>query len=294
LRKVNTFMYRMLNISFFFLIFVIPDQSVSAQSSAIKSSYLGFDRNLYPGDAAMVELRKTFSFTSYWLGPPPGEKENSWRGKRKFLRSQGFGFLALYRGRDSKELVTDLAATQKGFSDARAAIMAAKQEGFPSHTIIFLDVEEGGRLTPVYHAYLRAWGQELARTGFRPGVYCSAIPVKETSNTTITTADDIHADISNFAFWVYNDACPPSPGCNPRKNPPPPSRSGVSFAKVWQFAQSPRRKEFASGCPTNDQPGGNCYSPTDVAHKWFLDLDSASSPDPSSPIPSKNGIVSYR
>jgi hypothetical protein len=284
---------RLLNISFLFLLFFIPDHSVSAQSAAIKSSYLGFDRNLYPGDAAMIELRKTFSFTSYWLGPPPGEKENSWRGKHEFLRSRKFGFLVLYRGRDSKELPTDPVAIQKGLSDARSAVAAAKQEGFPLRTIIFLDVEEGGRLTPAYQAYLRAWGRELIRAGFRPGVYCSAIPVKEDSKT-ITTADDIHAAIPNFTFWVYNDACPPSPGCDQRKDPPPPASSGVAFAKVWQYAQSPKRREFASGCPANDQPGGNCYAPADAAHKWFLDLDSASSPDPSSPIPAKNRVVSYR
>lgn len=37
------------------------------------SSYLGFDLNEYPGDDALPALRKTFSFTGYWLSPPPGK-----------------------------------------------------------------------------------------------------------------------------------------------------------------------------------------------------------------------------
>src|SRR5207237_2815034 len=67
-------------------------------------AYLGFDRNDYPGDAALPILRKSFSFTGYWLGPPPGAKSNSWSGKRELLRSLGFGFLVLYTGPQSSEL----------------------------------------------------------------------------------------------------------------------------------------------------------------------------------------------
>src|SRR5947199_365180 len=109
------------------------------------NTYLGFDRNIYPGDEAMTELRKTFSYTSYWLSAPPGEKENTWRGKRSFLRSKGFGFLVLYRGRDSAELKTNSLATRQGVSDATSAIASAQREGFSPGTILFLDIEEGGR-----------------------------------------------------------------------------------------------------------------------------------------------------
>ncbi len=54
--------------------------------------YLGFDRNTYPGDSSLPILRKTFAHTSYWLSPPPGEKTNTWLGKRELLRSQGSAF----------------------------------------------------------------------------------------------------------------------------------------------------------------------------------------------------------
>jgi hypothetical protein len=254
--------------------------SVSADS---EHSYLGFDRNIYPGDAAIPILRKTFAFTSYWLSPPPGEKTNTWRGKRELLRSQGFGFLVLYLGRDSRELKNEAAAKEKGTQDAKDAAASAKAEGFPANAIVFLDVEEGGRLPASYHTYLRAWFDELTRAKYRPGIYCSGIPVKEGLGVTITTADDIRTNAAphEFVIWAFNDVCPPSPGCVFPQSPPLPKRSGIPNAAVWQLAQSPRRKERTSRCAKTYYRDGNCYAPGDTAHAWFLDVNSATSPDPS-------------
>jgi hypothetical protein len=142
-------------------------------------SYLGFDRNIYPGDDAMKLLRKDFAFTSYWLSAPPGEKTNTWAGKRELLRAQGFGFLVLYRGRDSSELKKDADAKSKGAHDAEETIAVAKAEHFSPGTILFLDIEEGGRLPETYHLYLATWSEVLTHAGYRAGVYCSGIPVKE-------------------------------------------------------------------------------------------------------------------
>lgn len=266
-----------------FLVSHTRSLDVHKLAAASKHSYLGFDLNHYPGDTAFPILRKTFTYTGYWLSPPPGEKTNSWFGKRELLRSQGFGFLVLYRGRDSRELKNEAGAIAKGNDDAKSAAAAAKAEGFSSGAIIFLDIEEGGRLPAAYHAYLRAWYDELTKAGFHPGVYCSGIPVKEGQGVTITTGADIRDNEAprDFAFWIYNDFCPPSPGCAFPQNPPPPSSSGIGYAAVWQFAQSPRRKEFTARCPAKYAPDGNCYPPNDTAHKWFLDVNSASSPDPS-------------
>jgi hypothetical protein len=248
-------------------------------------SYLGFDRNEYPGDEAMKTLRRDFAFTSFWLSPPPGDKtnKNTWTGKREFLRGQDFGFVVLYRGRDARELKNEAVAKQKGTLDARNAASSAKTEGFSAGTIIFLDIEDGGRLPATYHAYLRAFADELAGTKYRAGVYCSGIPVKEGAGVTITTAEDIRTSEAprEFTLWAYNDACPPSPGCVFPQEPPTPVASGISAAKVWQFAQSPRRKEFAAHCPPGYHTDGNCYAPSDTAHAWFLDVNSSSSPDPS-------------
>jgi hypothetical protein len=256
---------------------------IPAHESPSTPAYLGFDLNAYPGDAALPILRKTFSFGGYWLSAPPATKQNTWVGKRQLLLAQKFGFLLLYSGPQSNELKSASQTAGSGTADAAKAAATAKREGFPPHAIIFLDIEEGGRLPAKYHAYLRAWVDELARAGYRAGVYCSGMPANEGKGVTIITADDIRTNIGkrDLAYFVYNDACPPAPGCVVPHNPPPPSASGVSYAAVWQFAQSPRRKEFSARCAATYNADGNCYAPGDTAHAWFLDLNSATTPDPS-------------
>jgi len=253
-------------------------------SWALGRAYLGFDLNTYPGDDALPILRKTFSFAGYWLSPPPGARQNTWAGKRHLFLSQKFGFLLLYRGPQTRELKSSSQARNSATADAVSAAATAKREGFPSHAIIFLDIEEGGRLPTKYHVYLRAWVDVLARAGYRAGVYCSGMPVNEGNGVTIVTSDDIRNNLGKreLAYFVYNDACPPAPGCVVPHNPPSPSASGIPYAAIWQFAQSPRRKEFTARCAATYHVDGNCYTPGDSKHAWFLDLNSATTQDPSS------------
>jgi hypothetical protein len=254
-------------------------------STAEKGSpaYLGFDLNEYPGDIALPVLRKTFSFSSYWLGPPPGEKQTTWKGKRALLKSLGFGFVVLFNSRESRNLGNDADALQKGTLDAGTAAKSAEREGFPKGTIIFLDIEEGGRLPKEVHEYIRSWAEALQNASYRAGVYCSGIPVSEGRNSTITTIQDVQAHVGStqLVYWVYNLSCPPSPGCAFPATPPSPHQSGFPSAAVWQYAQSPRRTEFTAQCPANYDPDGNCYAPGDRTHQWFLDANVASSADPS-------------
>ena len=48
-------------------------------------------------------------------------------------------------------------------------VAAAKRERFPAGTIIFLDQEEGGRLTDGQLGYIRGWVQAVADGGYRAG-----------------------------------------------------------------------------------------------------------------------------
>ncbi len=247
-------------------------------ASQAQSSYLGFDRNDYPGDENLKVLRQTFSYSGYWLNNPPSAKANTWAGKRHALQSADFGFLVLFNGRLYKELKHNAAAT--GEADGRAAASIARREGFPSRTIIFLDIEEGGRMLAEQKAYIYAWVDAVSATGFGAGVYCSGIPAKEGKGS-IVTAEDIreNAQGRDISFWVTNDACPPSPGC--AVSPSAPSQSGIAFADVWQFAQSPRRKDFAAQCH-NYNSDGNCYPPgVDPASHLHVDVNTATSADPS-------------
>jgi hypothetical protein len=82
-------------------------------------------------------------------------------------------------------------------------------------------------------------------------------------------------------YWVANDVCPPSPGCSISPKPPRPSESGVEFADVWQYAQSPKRPQFAATCRNYNQDG-NCYPPAlPPALGLHVDLNTANSADPS-------------
>jgi Domain of unknown function (DUF1906) len=260
---------------------VATASSVSRAPAEEEGPFLGFDRNIYPGDDALPILRKTFAYAGFWVGPPPGEKINTWKGKREPMKSLGFGFAVLYRARALNEVKKDAAAKQKAVIDAKAAAEGAKAEGFAANTVIFLDIEDGGRLPPTFHGYLRAWADELSRAGYRPGVYCSAIPNKTDEN--IRTSDDIrdHMGGRELVYWVYNDVCPPAPGCVASKTPHV-RGGGVPYAAVWQYVQSPRRKEFTAKCAGTYNGDGNCYAPGDTARAWFLDLNSAKSADPSS------------
>jgi hypothetical protein len=254
-------------------------------AAQLSDSYLGFDRNTYPGDANLKVLHQTFSYTGYWLNHPPGEKTNSWTGHRAAVESAGFGFLVLFNGRLYADLKSVTRATKLGSSDAQAAASAASREGFPAHTIIFLDQEQGGRMLPEQKAYIYAWVDGVTAAGFRAGIYCSGIPASDDGN--IVTAEDIRQSAAGreIVFWAINDACPPAPGCafpiNPPAHPPSPAQSGVRFAEVWQFAQSPQRKDVAASC-ANYNRDGNCYPPGIAAAKQLhVDVNSATSPDPS-------------
>lgn len=265
-----------------------------AVSCLAQQSFLGFDRNQYPGDAALAGLRRSFRFTGYWLNNPPGTAQNTWTGKRQILKDHGFGFLLLFNGRSYAELKGRDAAAL-GAADGRAAIAAAARQGFPPHVVIFLDQEEGGRLLPQQADYIFAWAGAVWTAGARAGVYCSGIDVPEGAGIISTARDLVERQQKRYGpaastagrrqlrLWVANDQCPPSPGCAPTAQPPSAGfSSGDARAAVWQYALSPRRAQFSAACPPNAAPDGNCYAPA-MPHSpdTFVDLDVADAPDPS-------------
>jgi len=253
-------------------------------SPPAKAAYLGFDRNAYPGDANLKTLRQTFSFAGYWLNRPPSARTNTWIGKRKAIEDAGFGFLVLFNGRLYDDLKTVARAKTLGQSDAQAAVAAARREQFPEGTVIFLDQEQGGRMLAAQKAYIYTWVDGITRASFKAGVYCSGIAAPEDDGGSIVTADDIRQNAGGrkIMFWVTDDACPPAPGCAFPRKPPDPAESGIPYADVWQFAQSPKRKDVSAGCPANHNPDGNCYPPgMDPKQRLHVDVESATSPDPS-------------
>ena len=265
-----------------------------ASIGSAQSSYLGFDKNDYPGDEAMVKLRKTFRYTGYWLNNPPGLKRNPWVGKRPVIKEQGFGFLVLFNGRLSDQLQGRDAAALGRF-DGIAAVDSALREGFPKNVRIFLDQEQGGRLLRDQAAYVLSWVDAVRDRGARAGIYCSGIDVPDGSGK-INTAENIEqlereeksreAPNSDLALrlWVANDQCPPAPGCTETALQPSEAArlSDSSLIAVWQYAQSPRRGQYSSSCPRNAALDGNCYAPgLPPSRASLIDLDVSSSADPS-------------
>jgi hypothetical protein len=268
---------------------------MSAQSSqgAERTSFVGFDRNTYPGDARLAELHKHFAFIGFWLNNPPGEQQNTWSGHRPQLVAAGFGFAVLWNGRLDAEIKhSKLTPDALGEQDAADAIAAAQREGFPSGTIVFLDQEEGGRLLPEQSAYFFGFTEALAASPYRAGAYLSGQPSDDGpgnngKRATITTAQDVRQAIAakhlhDVALWVAQDACPPAPGCTVATSAVQhlhPADSGTLDVSVWQYAQSPQRPELTRACAKTYAVDGNCYA--GVSSDLFLDLNLASSADPS-------------
>ena len=262
-----------------------PVQAPVVQASG---EFVGFDRNGYPGDARLTELHRSFAFVGFWLNNPPGAKQNGWAGKRQKLRDAGFGFLVLWNGRLEAEIKkASVTPDALGLQDATAAIAAAEREGFPKHTILFLDQEEGGRLETAQSQYFFAWTEAVAASGYRAGSYLSGQPAPDGTGPdgkplTITTAQDVKEQIAAHhlhpvVLWVAQDACPPAPGCVIQA--PPLRESGTLDAEVWQYAQSPRRPAITKSCAQTYANDNQCYA--GATSDLILDLDVAKSADPS-------------
>ncbi len=241
--------------------FLLSTISASGQGTP---SYLGFDRNNYPGEQNLKALRQTFAFAGYWLNRPPSASVNTWLGKRQKLEAAGFGFLVLFNGRLYAELKTVSRATALGRSDARVAVSTAHRDGFPGNTIIFLDQEQGGRMLPEQKAYIYAWVDGVnSLPDFVPESTARASPPKKiTAPPSLRRTTFARTPAGRkIVYFVTDDACPPAPGCVFPSKPPIPAESGIDFADVWQFAQSPRRKDVSAGCPATHNRDGNCYPP---------------------------------
>ena len=265
-----------------------PEPAASAEASAGSGSggYVGFDRNEYPGDGTMAGMKKQFAFVGYWLTVPPGAMFNQWVGKRELLKQQGWGFLLLANGKLEVEIKkaqkAGTAPAELGKKDAAAAVAAAKSEGFPKRAIVFLDQEEGGRLTDVQAAYLLAWTEAVAGSDYRPGVYASGQKTQDDPGVWIDTVEDIRdrvkkGGLHEVAIFDAQDQCGPAPGCTLKAKPL--TEAGEPDVIAWQYSQSPRRPEITQSCGKTYASDGNCYAAG--FPKVFLDMDVARSGDPS-------------
>lgn len=150
----------------------------------------GFDTSRYPGDSTMRAWRTAgapYRWVGYYL-QSPCHRDPSWMGTRGRLAELGWGIAVLYVGQQAWEGAPDiprdsaqagpiicsrtLLSAGQGRADADDAIRKAAGDGFPTGTIIYLDLEPMTTIPDSMRVYYRAWAARLLEEGrYRPGVY---------------------------------------------------------------------------------------------------------------------------
>jgi hypothetical protein len=234
-----------------------------------ESFFAGFDRLDYPGDSMMQTIfdETNLCWCGFYLAPAPSQGNTSWMLKRAYLQQIGWGFAPIYVGQQAVGPGSHTVTAKQGVIDAQDAATLASSAGFPTGSILFLDIEQGPPVGAGALAYYDAWVSELEdHTNYSPGVYCSFYQV----------ADALKKLNARPTFWVFNInhyTCGPAKGTHERIKAttpfpaPDPTQSGVNFAQLWQLGQ---------GNNCSIQAGGHTLA--------RVDFDSASAADPSDPV----------
>jgi hypothetical protein len=231
-------------------------------------AFAGFDISEYPGDDMMAWLKANtnLSFCGFYLAPAACHRDASWMDKRSTLAAQGWGFAAVYLGQ--QEPGHNCSANEltpvKAQEDGQNAADLMQQAGFPTGSVVYLDIETGGPPSAATAAYFQAWVDAVTNDGtYRPGVYCSH-----------STAAYLLATRA-VPVWTWNIAkpAPPADYATPYWINDP-ARSGVGTASIWQYAQNV--PVSFDGAPTKD---------------LVADFDYGASADPSAPPTLGDAVV---
>lgn len=151
----------------------------------------GFDTRDYPGDTTMRTWRDSspYRWVGYYL-PGPCYTGQTWQGRRATLERMGWGLAVLFVGEQdwsAMPLSSDAAnpaadaeprctasnlTPEKGREHAAAAMSAARGDGFPAGTVVYLDVEPVSRVSAELAAYVGAWFDAMLDAGeYEPGLY---------------------------------------------------------------------------------------------------------------------------
>lgn len=207
----------------------------------------GFDLRDFPGEAAMRTWRSASPYR--WVGfylPAPCYTGSSWMGRRALLEDMGWGVAVLFVGEQdwaamsgpaTMGAVPDTAAAEprctrtnlgpeRGRIDGTAAAAAARTEGFPPGTAIYLDVERVDRVSPELAAYVTAWFDQVLDDGdYEPALYAHTRNVSALRLVASEVFRRAGLD-GEPRLWVAG------PGDFDLEAPP--TRSGVDGAEIWQ------------------------------------------------------------
>ena len=239
-----------------------PGLFTSGVRAPVVLGYAGCDLAGYPGDAAMTALwsNTNLKWCGFYLTPAPNQGAKlGWMGKRAFLTGLGFGLAPIYVGEQQIKVCPTCSAkpsTQKGTTDAADAIALATSAGFPSGSVIYLDIETGDKVNDPMRDYYKSWVAGIISGGFVPGVYCSFMIARQ-----------LKSFDSRPVFWVFNISKYAGGAKASYQTPlpaPEPLLSSIEFSTNWQLAQAVGSVKMPGQTVAN------------------IDLDSASVPNPSS------------
>ena len=96
--------------------------AVTRVAANVVGSHLGFDTNVYPGDAAMNAWKRSgaYEWVGYYL-PAPCHKDDSWSGRRQHLIDNGWGLAVIYVGQQTWGKKLTAATAAKKSSKAKAS-----------------------------------------------------------------------------------------------------------------------------------------------------------------------------
>jgi Domain of unknown function (DUF1906) len=222
------------------------------------TAFAGFDSSAYPGDAIMKWLRTNTNLVwcGYYFGKTPSHTDTSWIGKRSFLLGLNWGIAPLYVGQQTVGKGSHNPDAAHGTTDGEDAARFMSREGFASDSVVYLDLENGLPFPQSEKDYVKSWSAAVQGAGFRPGIYCS-----------YTLAAQVAALVPSALIWAFRvttNKVHKVPG--PHYPDPSPAGSGYAAAFAWQLDQhSLIEVPLATG-------------------GWLeVDLDSASTPNPSIP-----------
>ncbi|CAM3036939.1 glycoside hydrolase domain-containing protein [Paenibacillus sediminis] len=211
-------------------------------------AYKGFDISYCPTKTQLQNFwtGSPFYFTSFYTGPN-ASNATSFKGQAAMIKSIGYGLMLVYVGRQKSSSNLTKSQGNTDAIDAGSKIDAEKDANgnaaISTSATIFLDIEQGGQLSSSFLDYIEGFCKGIwDNTTYYPGIYCSYSSTADQIKTRLETVKIGTVSLADFTkFWVFR-LSNPSPGCTVTTNLEP-SDSGVSYADVWQYAQSPTGTE---------------------------------------------------
>lgn len=257
----------------------VTGQAAPLADEAQSGTWLGFDTQTYPGDEKMRVWRNApnapYTWVGFYLPAAPCHKGTSWSGKRQTLIDMKWGLAVVYVGQQTwgrtprlltdKQLANlqrrgatcnaDFLSADRGAAEGLDAIRSTRAEGFPTGTVIFLDIERMEKMPQRMRDYYRAWVATVLTEGnFRPGIYVHSYNAK-----------DVYADVKALyvaaglneepRFWIAS-----ARDFSPEKMP---QDVGHEFAGMWQGVIDVVRRVADVALPI-DINVSNWPSPSDV------------------------------